>query len=57
MQFGKAFTDTGVVNKKDLSGYRIVYFATHGLLDEGNPCLHTPCSPPGAAAKATRCSI
>jgi|GEM_PF-1727888 len=40
-QFGDAFTDTAVLKRGDLSEYRVVYFATHGLLDEGNPCLHT----------------
>jgi CHAT domain-containing protein len=41
LQVGEAFTDTAVLGKTDLANYRIVYFATHGLLDEGNPCLHT----------------
>lgn len=40
-RFGADFTDQGVVEKKDLDSYRVLYFATHGLLDEGNPCLHT----------------
>jgi hypothetical protein len=40
-RFGADFTDAGVDEKKDLDRYRILYFATHGLLDEGNPCLHT----------------
>ncbi len=40
-RFGADFTDRGVVEKKDLDRYRVLYFATHGLLDEGNPCLHT----------------
>ncbi len=39
--FGADFTDTGVIKKTDLGGYRVVYFATHGLLDEDNPCLST----------------
>ena len=41
LQVGEAFTDTAVMAKKDLVDYRVLYFATHGLLDEGNPCLHT----------------
>ena len=41
LQVGEAFTDTAVTAKKDLNDYRVIYFATHGLLDEGNPCLHT----------------
>ena len=40
-RFGPDFTDVGVIEKKDLDSYRVLYFATHGLLDEGNPCLHT----------------
>ncbi len=39
--FGEAFTDTAVLAKADLGKYRVLYFATHGLLDEGNPCLRT----------------
>jgi hypothetical protein len=39
--FGPDFTDTGVAQKTDLAQYRVLYFATHGLLDDGNPCLKT----------------
>jgi len=39
--FGEAFTDKAVLAKGDLGRYRVLYFATHGLLDEGNPCLRT----------------
>ena len=39
--FGDAFTDTAVLSNGDLGKYRVLYFATHGLLDEGNPCLRT----------------
>jgi hypothetical protein len=39
--FGQDFTDTGVATKADLGQYRVLYFATHGLLDDGNPCLRT----------------
>ena len=40
-RFGPDFTDVGVIDQKGLDTYRVLYFATHGLLDEGNPCLHT----------------
>ena len=39
--FGPDFTDTGVEKRTDLGQYRVLYFATHGLLDDGNPCLRT----------------
>ncbi len=39
--FGDDFTDTAVLANGNLAKYRVVYFATHGLLDEGNPCLRT----------------
>jgi len=39
--FGEDFTDTRVVGQGDLDKYRVLYFATHGLLDDGNPCLRT----------------
>jgi hypothetical protein len=39
--FGQAFTDVGVERRRDLNQYRVLYFATHGLLDDGNPCLKT----------------
>ncbi len=39
--FGEDFTDTGVEKRSDLGQYRVLYFATHGLLDDGNPCLRT----------------
>jgi len=40
---GPAFTDADVVRRgqdAELSRYRIVYFATHGLLPSANGCLH-----------------
>jgi hypothetical protein len=39
--FGQDFTDIGVEARTDLGQYRVLYFATHGLLDDGNPCLRT----------------
>jgi CHAT domain-containing protein len=39
--FGSDFTDTGIEKRGDLGQYRVLYFATHGLLDDGNPCLKT----------------
>jgi len=39
---GDAFTDDAVLNRKDLSSYRIVFFGTHGVLGEKMPCLHVP---------------
>ena len=43
--FGQDFTDTGV-EEEDATWINlgVLYFATHGLLDDGNPCLRTvPC--------------
>ena len=39
---GEDFTDDAVLNRKDLSSYRIVFFGTHGVLGEKMPCLHVP---------------
>lgn len=39
---GEAFTDDAVLDRKDLSSYRIVFFGTHGVLGEKMPCLHVP---------------
>ena len=39
--FGADFTDTAVLGKGDIGKFRVVYFATHGLLDQDNPCLPT----------------
>jgi CHAT domain-containing protein len=40
---GPAFTDIAVLDRGaqagDLKGYKVLYFATHGILDESNPCL------------------
>jgi CHAT domain-containing protein len=34
---GAAFTDVGVMSKKDINDYRILHFATHGLVTAPNP--------------------
>lgn len=34
---GAAFTDTGILSKNDISDYRILHFATHGLVTAPNP--------------------
>lgn len=34
---GAAFTDTGIMTKTDLNEYRILHFATHGLVTAPNP--------------------
>ncbi|WP_293677139.1 CHAT domain-containing protein [uncultured Phenylobacterium sp.] len=39
---GKAFTDDTVKDRKDLSDYRVIYFATHGLLPQPSACLPEP---------------
>jgi CHAT domain-containing protein len=40
---GPAFTDMAVETRGeqagDLKSYKVLYFATHGILDESNPCL------------------
>jgi CHAT domain-containing protein len=40
---GQAFTDKAVETRGepsgDLKAYKVLYFATHGILDESNPCL------------------
>lgn len=39
---GGAFTDAAVKRRDDLSDYRILYFATHGLLPQPSACLPEP---------------
>jgi len=39
---GKAFTDDTVKDRKDLSDYKVIYFATHGLLPQPSACLPEP---------------
>jgi len=39
---GSAFTDDTVKARKDLSDYKVLYFATHGLLPQPSACLPEP---------------
>jgi CHAT domain-containing protein len=39
---GAVFTDVSVRSRRDLSDYRVVYFATHGLLPQQGGCLPEP---------------
>ncbi|WP_293898513.1 CHAT domain-containing protein [Phenylobacterium sp.] len=39
---GKAFTDDTVKARTDLSDYKVIYFATHGLLPQPSACLPQP---------------
>lgn len=39
---GQAFTDDSVKGRKDLSDYKVLYFATHGLLPQPSACLPEP---------------
>ena len=39
---GGAFTDEGVKARTDLSDYKVLYFATHGLLPQPSACLPEP---------------
>jgi CHAT domain-containing protein len=39
---GGAFTDDGLKRREDLDAYRVLYFATHGLLPESTGCLPEP---------------
>lgn len=39
---GKDFTDEGVKDRRDLSDYKVLYFATHGLLPQPSACLPEP---------------
>lgn len=39
---GGAFTDEAVRDRRDLSDYRVLYFATHGLLPQPSACLPEP---------------
>lgn len=39
---GPAFTDTGLLGRKDLDNYRVVFFGTHGLLPTEEDCLPEP---------------
>jgi CHAT domain-containing protein len=39
---GPAFTDETVRARKDLADYKVLYFATHGLLPQPSACLPEP---------------
>lgn len=39
---GGEFTDRAVKNRNDLSDYKVLYFATHGLLPQPSACLPEP---------------
>ncbi|MDB5483657.1 MAG: hypothetical protein JWO83_4710 [Caulobacteraceae bacterium] len=39
--FGPDFTDAAITRQGDIGKYKVIYFATHGLLDQDNPCLPT----------------
>lgn len=39
---GSAFTDTAVLDRKDLDSFKVVFFGTHGLLPTKNDCLPEP---------------
>lgn len=39
---GAAFTDASVKSRKDLADYKVLYFATHGLLPQPSACLPEP---------------
>ena len=39
---GAAFNDTDIASRKDFDQYRVVYFATHGLLPSADSCLPEP---------------
>ena len=39
---GKAFTDDAVKSRSDLGDFKVLYFATHGLLPQPSACLPEP---------------
>lgn len=43
VETGTAFTDTGLMARRDLKDYRVIHFATHGLVTAPRPeCLARP---------------
>jgi CHAT domain-containing protein len=42
MVTGAAFTDSDIKSRQDLKTYRVLYFATHGILPNANACLPEP---------------
>jgi len=39
---GRSFTDQAVKDRRDLADYKVLYFATHGLLPQPSACLPEP---------------
>jgi CHAT domain-containing protein len=42
LMIGKTFTDDAVKTRSDLSDFKVLYFATHGLLPQPSACLPEP---------------
>lgn len=42
LMIGKAFTDDAVKTRGDLADFKVLYFATHGLLPQPSACLPEP---------------
>jgi CHAT domain-containing protein len=42
LQIGKPFTDDAVKSRTDLGDFKVLYFATHGLLPQPSACLPEP---------------
>lgn len=42
LMIGKTFTDEAVKTRGDLSDFKVLYFATHGLLPQPSACLPEP---------------
>ncbi len=42
LMLGKSFTDDAVKDRKDLGDFKVLYFATHGLLPQPSACLPEP---------------
>jgi CHAT domain-containing protein len=42
LMLGEAFTDEAVKDRRDLNDFKVLYFATHGLLPQPSACLPEP---------------
>lgn len=42
LMIGKSFTDEAVKGRSDLADFKVLYFATHGLLPQPSACLPEP---------------
>jgi CHAT domain-containing protein len=42
LMIGKSFTDDAVKSRSDLGDFKVLYFATHGLLPQPSACLPEP---------------